>query len=453
MTHACGPASESRSRPGGREDRPRRDGHPPARAGLVLEDVEDAVPGGVAPGQERRPCRPGVRRACTTARRRAGRARSSAREVRAARPPRAAGRGCPSRRRPMPDHEHRGWPRARAGYRRGSGRAAVTPGRGVTAAMRGLTPAAATTLRPMSVSPTRPPSRRAAVRRRRRALRARAATGRRFTSTTRPRCGAGRGPTARRWPAYPGAARAVYACKANATVASCASCSRRAWGWTSPRRASWPTRSPRARPGERLVVHGNNKSDADIRAAVAAGAGLLVVDHVEELDQVERIAAAAGRDAADPARVSRRASRPPRTPRSATGHASSKFGMPPADVARAAERAAALPAPAPRRPARAPRLADPRPRHLRRGGGRGWPRFPGDLAGLPVLDLGGGLAIAYTDDDEAPDLRAAAAATVAAVADRFDPLPELVLEPGRSVVGTVRRHALHGRGGEERPAG
>ena len=53
-----------------------------------------------------------------------------------------------------------------------------------------------------------------------------------------------------------------------------------------------------------------------------------------------------------------------------------------------------------------------------------------------MLDLGGGLAIPYTDDDDAPDLRAAAAATVAAVAERFDPPPELLLEPGRSVVGT-----------------
>ena len=48
-------------------------------------------------------------------------------------------------------------------------------------------------------------------------------------------------------------------------------------------------------PGERLVVHGNNKSDADIASALAAAAGLLVVDHAAELDQIDALAAAAGR--------------------------------------------------------------------------------------------------------------------------------------------------------------
>ena len=48
-------------RPGRGEDRPVRDRQPAADAGAVLEDVEDAVPGRVAPGQEGRPGRPRVR--------------------------------------------------------------------------------------------------------------------------------------------------------------------------------------------------------------------------------------------------------------------------------------------------------------------------------------------------------------------------------------------------------
>ena len=48
-------------RPGRGEDRPVRDRQPAANAGAVLEDVEDAVPGRVAPGQEGRPGRPRVR--------------------------------------------------------------------------------------------------------------------------------------------------------------------------------------------------------------------------------------------------------------------------------------------------------------------------------------------------------------------------------------------------------
>ena len=232
---------------------------------------------------------------------------------------------------------------------------------------------------------------------------------------------------------YPGAARAVYACKANATVGLLRILLDEGMGMDVASEGELAHALAAGAPGARLVVHGNNKSDADIRAAVAAEAGLLVVDHVEELDQVERIAAAAGRgqpillrvtpgiEAATHAKIR-------------TAHASSKFGIAPGDVARAAERAAACP-------------------HLRLDGLHvhlgsqirdldtyvqavewlaGFPR----RAGLPVLDLGGGLAIPYTDDDDAPDLRAAAAATVAAVAERFDPRPELLLEPGRSVVGT-----------------
>ena len=42
-------------------------------------------------------------------------------------------------------------------------------------------------------------------------------------------------------------------------------------------------------PGEQLVVHGNNKSDEELRAAVDAGAGLVVLD---ARDEVGRAAAA-----------------------------------------------------------------------------------------------------------------------------------------------------------------
>ena len=44
-----------------------------------------------------------------------------------------------------------------------------------------------------------------------------------------------------------------------------------------------------------LVVHGNNKSDGDLEAALAAGAGLVVLDHPQEAAQLERLAGTAGR--------------------------------------------------------------------------------------------------------------------------------------------------------------
>jgi diaminopimelate decarboxylase len=233
---------------------------------------------------------------------------------------------------------------------------------------------------------------------------------------------------------YPGQARAVYACKANATVALLRILLDEGMGMDVASEGELAHALAAGAPPGWIVVHGNNKSDADVRAAVGAGAGLLVVDHLEELDQVERLAAESRRaqqpillrvtpgiDAATHAKVR-------------TAHASSKFGMPPGDIGRAIDRAAAC-------------------RHLRLDGlhvhlgsqirdletylrAVDWlARFPG-AAELSVLDLGGGLAIPYTDDDRAPDLGAAVAATVAAVAAAFDPHPELVVEPGRSVVGT-----------------
>jgi diaminopimelate decarboxylase len=55
-----------------------------------------------------------------------------------------------------------------------------------------------------------------------------------------------------------------------------------------------------------------------------------------------------------------------------------------------------------------------------------------------VLDLGGGLGVAYRPGDPSPDPRAYATAVTAAAVGAFAeaglPVPEVVLEPGRSVV-------------------
>ena len=92
-----------------------------------------------------------------------------------------------------------------------------------------------------------------------------------------------------------------------------------------------------------------------------------------------------------------------------TGHSDSKFGF--AAGRRRWTRSTARPpsTTGAGRPARASGLADPRPRHLSRGG-----RVAGQLhrprtiwASLPVLDLGGGLAVAYTDGEQAPDIATA----------------------------------------------
>jgi diaminopimelate decarboxylase len=53
-------------------------------------------------------------------------------------------------------------------------------------------------------------------------------------------------------------------------------------------------------PAERLVLHGNNKSDDELRTALATGVGRIVVDSFDELDRIERLVCAPARPARPP---------------------------------------------------------------------------------------------------------------------------------------------------------
>ncbi|MGO2535372.1 MAG: diaminopimelate decarboxylase family protein, partial [Brachybacterium tyrofermentans] len=56
-------------------------------------------------------------------------------------------------------------------------------------------------------------------------------------------------------------------------------------------------------PGERIALHGNNKSVAELRRALDAGVGRIVIDSLDEIDQVEAVAAELGVSAAVMLRV------------------------------------------------------------------------------------------------------------------------------------------------------
>ncbi len=159
------------------------------------------------------------------------------------------------------------------------------------------------------------------------------ASARRSTSTTPPRCASARGPTSTASPEHPDA-HVSFACKACCTVGVLRLLGDCGLGADV---ASAGELAAALRAGiepARIVVHGNGKTDADIDAAVAAGCGLLVLDG---LDEGARVAAAAerhGRRQPVAVRV---------TPgivaggheKIATGHEGSKFGLAPADAARA----------------------------------------------------------------------------------------------------------------------
>src|SRR5688572_25074521 len=97
-------------------------------------------------------------------------------------------------------------------------------------------------------------------------------------------------------------------------------------------------------PADRLVLHGNNKSDAELAQARDVGVGRIVVDSADELDRLDRLHTADGRAP----EVLLRA-----TPGVEahthefvqTGQIDSKFGFGVAsgDLAKAVERAAASP--------------------------------------------------------------------------------------------------------------
>ena len=189
-------------------------------------------------------------------------------------------------------------------------------------------------------------------------------------------------------------------------------------------------------PAERLVVHGNNKSDEELRAAAEAGAGLVVLDALEE---IERAAEAGVRRAlvrvtsgieADTHEAIR------------TSHHGSKFGLPEDAALEAIARARAA-------------GLDVAGLHVHVGSqlldlqaarmAVEWlAAFAASaraaLGWAPeVVDVGGGLGIAHVEDERPPSAEAFAAEIVRRVGDAWRlhdlPVPRLVLEPGRSLVG------------------
>ncbi len=239
--------------------------------------------------------------------------------------------------------------------------------------------------------------------------------------------------------AYPGAARAVFACKANSTVGVLREVLAQGVGADAASEGELAAALAAGADPAAVIVHGNNKSDADLDAAVRAGCGLVVLDHPGELDQLDRIAAAHGVVQRVLVRVTPGITADTHK-KIVTGHSDSKFGFAPADALDALDRAAALDhlAPAGLHVHLGSQIRDLRTYVA----AVGWLANLIDQNGLGelgVLDLGGGLAVAHTAGEQVPDIATGVTEIVLSVAEamaaRGLPLPELVLEPGRSIVG------------------
>ena len=175
-----------------------------------------------------------------------------------------------------------------------------------------------------------------------------------------------------------------------------------------------------------VLLHGNAKTDADLRAAVDAGVGMIVIDGPDDVDRLERIAPPGQRVLlrVNPA--------VPGVTHAAmdTGSPEAKFGVPLDQAPALLDRIAAT--------AGLELLG----LHVHIGSQLleldGFERAAAAIAalgGFPVYDLGGGLGIAYRPEERVPSIADYAQATVAALHEHLDPEAQLIVEPGRSVVG------------------
>jgi diaminopimelate decarboxylase len=200
-------------------------------------------------------------------------------------------------------------------------------------------------------------------------------------------------------------------------------------------------------PGDRLVVHGNNKSDEELRAAAAAGA-LVVIDSLEEIDRARaagvartllRVTPGIEADTHEAIR---------------TGHHGSKFGLTPEDALEGLRHAPETEGlhvhiGSQLRDLDAARLAvDWLATFAARARGEtGW--------ALRTIDFGGGLGVASTPDEAELSVAEFVGGLLAELertrAGHGLAQPKVILEPGRSLtaragvtlytVGSVKRSA------------
>jgi diaminopimelate decarboxylase len=187
---------------------------------------------------------------------------------------------------------------------------------------------------------------------------------------------------------------------------------------------------------QRIHMHGNNKSEDELRLAVEAGVGYVICDSLDEIERLDAICGGAGRTQRVLIRVTPGVKAETHS-YVQTGQLDSKFGLGLADGLAQRGVDAALASsnlelvgvhahigsqifelePYVKAIEALAELADP-----------GW---------CELLNLGGGLGIAYTRDDQPPTIEEYVELKVGAVERVFDPVPKIVIEPGRSLVGNA----------------
>jgi len=182
----------------------------------------------------------------------------------------------------------------------------------------------------------------------------------------------------------------------------------------------------------RIFMHGNNKSDAELQYAFESGIGYVVLDSFAEIERAERLLDR-------PQEVLIRVTpgiKPSTHSFVQTGQLDSKFGFGLED---------GLAAEAVRRVGESPRLElvglhahigsqifelEPYARTI---------QLLAEFVDFDcrLLNVGGGLGIAYTAKDQPASIEDYVDTKVRGVQQAFDPVPRILIEPGRSLVGNA----------------
>ena len=199
-------------------------------------------------------------------------------------------------------------------------------------------------------------------------------------------------------------------------------------------------------PAGRRVFHGNNKGPEELRAAVAAGVGRLVVDNALELERLVALGAELGVRVPVVLRLNPGIAAHTHAYRQ-TGVLDAKFGLPTVDAQAERATARALAAPALDllgfHAHVGSQIVELAPSRRTVAALFAFAARMRDRHGFVPREVspGGGLAIAHTPDEEGdePALDALAATIGGAVRDAAAehdlPLPRITVEPGRSIVG------------------
>ncbi|MGH8981542.1 MAG: diaminopimelate decarboxylase family protein, partial [Acidimicrobiales bacterium] len=200
-------------------------------------------------------------------------------------------------------------------------------------------------------------------------------------------------------------------------------------------------------PASRLVLHGNNKSDEELCAALTSGVGRIVVDSFHEIERLGRLTDVGGPAHSSPSHGGERPKVLARVTPGVevhthefvrTGQEDSKFGFSVASGAASRAVAALELLPGVELVGLHAHIGSQvfDVAHFEEAAGI-LGAFAAPL-GLPELVVGGGLGVAYLNDERAPGQQEWADATRSAcLRAGVDPTTRITAEPGRSIVATA----------------